>query len=117
MEKLKKFFNKFVSPDLPLRLNIFNIMTVIGIFGGVVSIIITYMMNIKNGQIWAMVIAIFMLVFLLHLANAKKKLNLASMLLCVVIGFGLFPPMFLNGGGIYSGMPLWFILVIVLRQY
>lgn len=113
MDKFKKFVKRFVSPDLPMRLCVFNMMSAIGFVGGLVSIIITYAMHINNGQIISMAVALSMLVFLVYLANAKNMLNLAAILLCIVIGWAVFPHMFIKGGGIYSGMPLWFVLVIV----
>jgi len=113
MEKLKKFVKKYISPELPMRLCVFNMMSVIGIVGGCVSILTTYLMKIGNGQVYSVIVAVVMLVFLLYLANSRKKLNLASILLCSIIGFIVFPIMFINGGGIYSGMPIWFMLVLV----
>lgn len=91
-------------------------MSVVGVFGGVFSLITTYMMNIKNGQLIPMSLAVGILIILIYLANARHMLNLAAVMLCTLMGLFLLPSMFLSGGGIYSGMPLWFLLVIVFES-
>ena len=113
MDKIKNILNRYVSPDLPMRLCVFNMMAVTGILGGVVSIITTYCMNINNGQFIAMIIAILLLIALLYLANHRGRLKLSAHILCCFIGFLVFPAMFINGGGIHSGMPVWFMLPLV----
>lgn len=113
MNKIKEFTKRYISADLPMRLCVFNMMTVVGVIAGVVSLITTYMMKINNGQVIPMAVAMLALIFFMYLANYKGRLNLAAALICSSMGFVLFPEMFIKGGGIYSGMPVWFMLVIV----
>jgi len=113
MKKLLEFRRKYISSELPIRLCIFNMMNAIGIVSAVVSIIVMTVLGEGDSQIWVICAAIPMLFLFLYLANSKNKLNLAAVLLCCIIGVGVMPLMFWYGGGVYSGMPIWFMLVIV----
>jgi len=113
MNRLNEIRKRIVSTEIPMRLCVFNMMSIIGIIGGVVSLITTYLMDIQSGQVTSMLLAVVLLLLFQYMANVLHKLNLAAILLCSIIGFVVFPLMFLHGGGIYSGMPVWFMLDLV----
>ncbi len=113
MEKIKKLWRMFFSLDIPMRLCIFNMITFIGVIGAAVSLIITLVMRIQIGQVIPIAVAVAIMVLSQILANKFNKLDIAAILAVSVVGFVVFPIMFVEGGGIHSGMPLWFLLAVV----
>ena len=63
-------------------------------------------------------LALFLLVIVLSLVSyfsvKKDRFDLGSVIVCLIMGFGFFPIMFLIGGGISGTGPLWFIFSMLL---
>lgn len=113
MNTIKKFQKRFFSEDLPTDLVLFNIITIVGFVGGIITIPV----NIINGMsmILTAVIAISIIIdgVCIYMANYKNRLKNSTIAVCFVVGIGLFPVMFFVTGGINSGMVCWFSMGII----
>ncbi len=113
LNTLKAFQKKFFSPDLPTDLVLFNIITVIGFVGGLVTI----PFNLVNGMsaILTAVIVVSVVIdgICIYMANYKNRLKNSTIAVCFVVGIALFPVMFFVTGGINSGMVCWFSMGII----
>lgn len=109
----KKWFDKLYGPALPVELILFNIITTIGLVGGIVSFIVSVVAGLPMIQNVIVAASIAGLYFCFLLANKKGRIELASNLVIIGITLILLPPMFFTGGGYHSGMPLWFLIGMI----
>jgi len=113
LKRIRELRKKFISPDLPMDLVLFNIITIVGLIGGIVTI----PFNIANGMspflTAVIVVSLVIDVVCIYMANYKNRLKNSSIAVCFVVGIGLFPIMFFVTGGINSGMVCWFSLGII----
>ena len=113
MKKLINFSKRFFGQDLPTELVLFNIITIVGCAGGV----ITVPFNIANGLSGVLtaviVAAVVMDAVCIYMANCKNRLKNSMIAVCFIVAIGLFPVMFFVTGGINSGMICWFAMGIV----
>ena len=113
MNKLKAFQKKFFSPDLPIDLVLFNIITIVGFIGGVITI----PFNIINGMSGILTAVIIVSVVIdavcIYMANYMNRLKNSTIAVCFVVGIALFPVMFFVTGGINSGMVCWFSMGLI----
>lgn len=110
---IKKWFIKLYGPALPVQLIVFNIITTIGLVGGIVSLIVSLAAGLPMAQNIIVALSILGLHLCFLLANKKGKIDLASALIIIGITLFLLPPMFFTGGGYHSGMPLWFLIGMI----
>ena len=113
LNKLKAFQKKFFSPDLPIDLVLFNIITIVGFIGGVITI----PFNIINGMSGILTAVIIVAVVIdavcIYMANYMNRLKNSTIAVCFVVGIALFPVMFFVTGGINSGMVCWFSMGLI----
>jgi len=113
LNKLRVFQKKYFSPDLPIDLVLFNIITIVGLIGG----IITIPFNIINGMSGILTAVIFVSVIIdavcIYMANYMNRLKNSTIAVCFVVGIALFPVMFFVTGGINSGMVCWFSMGLI----
>jgi signal transduction histidine kinase/ActR/RegA family two-component response regulator len=110
---MKKLFRRVFDTELPFRLILFNIITAVGLVGGIISFIVSLATGLPAVQNATVAAALLVLVYCIYLADSRGKYRLASVIIIVLITCGLLPVMFFTGGGAYSGMPSWFIIGII----
>jgi signal transduction histidine kinase/CheY-like chemotaxis protein len=110
---MKKLFNRFFSPQLSFRLTLFNIISTVGLIGGLISFGVSLANGLPAIQDAVVFCSILMLAYCLYLANFKDRLKAASIIIISLITMVLLPIMFITGGGVYGGMPSWFVIGIV----
>lgn len=110
MDKIKSFFDVRTKG---MRLVLFNVMTVVAVFGGLFSIIMAMASLLPVQPVPIFIVAILITGFPFYLANYKGCLGVASNFMVIVICFFLFPSIFFSQGGIESGMASWFALGIL----
>lgn len=108
----KKIFGRFFCEDYPIRRILFNIITIIGFLGGAFSLAVSIITGLPAAQNIIVAVCLLVLCICFYLANFKGKLRIASVIIIVWISMLLLPMMFFTGGGVYSGMPSWFIIGI-----
>ena len=108
-----KLQEELLSTSLPVKHRIFNVVVMIAIIAGVLAETITMLVGSDVTAVAAIGAADLFLVSQMIYANKCKKYEAASFLICTVLTSVIFPLIFLSNGGIYSGMPLWFLFGIV----
>ena len=109
-EKILRLFDLSI---LPARHVLLNVGILIAMIGGCTSIAVSFVGGLPAKNNMVISLTLITLTGCFYLANAKKKVNIAAMLICFLVAFLLFPMMYFAGGGINSGMPLWFSLGIL----
>ncbi len=111
-----RFFKSIFSKeavDENIKKVLFNIVTLGGIIGGSIAILISLFIKLPSVQIVAIAFALAVLILGLYLANKKDMVNLGAFLIVSVITLVLFPVMFYTDGGLYGGMGYWFVIGII----
>lgn len=104
---------KLNSKDLPVELMIFNRMTLVGTLACAVSTFSYFWVGLSWAAILTNMISMAILVYSFYMANYKDKLQLATQAVAIVVGMILLPLMSINSGGVDSGMPIWFVMGII----
>ena len=89
-----------------------NLIMTAALVGGAVSLLVTLGMGAYSSA--AIVFLILILVyFAMYLSVKMNRMRAAGMLICIGANIVVFPLMFFASGGIYSGMPVWFVLGLI----
>lgn len=110
---IQKWYHQLFGAQNPIQLILFNIITVIGFVGGIVSLIVSIATGLPAVQNIIVIMSIGFLAACSVLANRKGKVELASSLIIIFVTLFMLPPMFFTGGGYHSGMPLWFVIGMI----
>ncbi len=112
--KLTETFKKnFFGSDLPTDLVVFNIITFLGLLGGLISIPFNIINHIHPMLTITVALAAIITGICIYIANSKRQLRNATITVCFVLGIILFPVMYFTSGGISCGMVCWFSLGIL----
>ena len=106
---LKRKFNK----EYELRLVLFNIITICGIIGGIIALVVSLVTKLSLIQDIATILALVVLAVCMYFGNYKNMLEQSSFAIIFVITIFLFPVMFFTAGGAYSGMGYWYAIGII----
>ncbi len=112
---IRDFLNdNIISEKNPIKQRLVNLMCVVTVLGGIFSLFST--LFIKGSLLSLVVIAMVVLMggLGLYLSVVKTKVRITAFLVCFSINTILFPFMFFSAGGVYSGMPSWFLLGMVI---
>ena len=113
MRRLKERIWRLFDLKLrPLRAVLFNIIAVCGLVGGLVALVVSAVIRIDPVQLLAIGLSEVILMFSFYLVNRRHRLDLAVFLIGL-IAVTTMPWMFFVGGGVFSGMPFWFVMAIV----
>lgn len=107
------FFRKFFGSQLQFKLILFNIISSVGLVGGLISCVLSIINGLPAIQNIIASMTLVVLIAAIYLANKKGRLSQASLLIIVLITLILLPLMFFTGGGVYSGMPSWFVIGMI----
>ncbi|MCR4925622.1 MAG: hypothetical protein K5917_04965, partial [Clostridiales bacterium] len=107
------WFKRFFGKHLPIRLVLFNLLVIAALSGGIVAFGVSLFTGLPFQQNVVIIVALVSAIICFYISNFKNKLKEATIIMLIVIGLILLPFMFFTGGGINSGMPLWFVIAIV----
>lgn len=112
-KKWLKIQRRFFNSEDSLRMVLFNIITLSGIGGGLVGLIMSVILRLHWVQILAIFAALIVLSVSFYEANWREHLKLAAFSIVSIITLILFPVMFFTDGGAFGGMGYWFTLGLV----
>ena len=112
-KKWLKIQRRFFNSEDSLRMVLFNIITLSGIGGGLVGLIVSVILQLHWVQILAIFAALIVLSVSFYEANWRGHLKLAACSIVSIITLILFPVMFFTDGGAFGGMGYWFTLGLV----
>ena len=116
MEKglFRQQLENYFSPELPTKQVLFNLTTAAGICGGLVTLFLSLMTDMPMTRHIITITCLALLLFTGRMANDGGNLEAASLVLTLVLSIVLVPVLFLTGGGIAGGVPLWMIMGLIL---
>jgi len=109
---IKKILHLLFNEKLEIRQRLMNLILSAALVGGVISMIATVFLG---GWTSAAIVGLVMIVVTISLVLSVRynKMNAAGVLVTGVTNIFVFPWMYFNSGGCYSGMPLWFLMGLI----
>lgn len=114
MDNMKEKLKKLTDEKLPVQQLLFNWISIAGILAALVSSIFTAFAGLPIATVFISLALAVALCVCTYIANFRGMLRQASFYVCFLVTIVAFPLMYLMGGGIYSGMPIWFVMGILL---
>lgn len=108
-ERLKRYFDQ----NLPVQQLLFNWVAMAGIAAATLSCIAIAWAGLPFSTIVLAFATAILLAVCLYLANYHGMLEQASRYVCVIVCLVALPEMYLLGGGVHSGMAIWFTIGIL----
>lgn len=108
-EQLKRYFDQ----NLPVQQLLFNWVAMAGIVAATLSCIVIAWAGLPFSTTVLAFATAALLAVCLYLANYHGMLKQASRYVCVIVCLVALPEMYLLGGGIHSGMAIWFTIGIL----
>ena len=107
-----KLFKMLFHEDLDIHHRLLNLILSAAFVGGLCSLTVTIMIG---GFSSAIVTAILLVVVLisLYLSVIRNRLIAAAVLITGMANLLIFPWMYFQSNGMYSGMPIWFVLGLI----
>ncbi len=109
---VKWYSDTVLKEEYSIQQRMMNLIMTAAFIGGAISLIATAAM-----QAYASAVAVILILILvytaLYLSVKKNNVQMAGMLICLGANTVIFPLMFFSSGGIYSGMPVWFVLGLI----
>lgn len=106
---LELFFNE----EYDIQHKILNLILLTVLVGGSISLLVTAAMGAYISALLVLVMLVLVIADI-YISVVKKKPNVAAMIICAFANTLLFPAMFFSSGGMYSGMPIWFVLGLII---
>ncbi len=108
----KRIINSMFREDLDIQHRLLNLILSAAFIGGTFSLIATIAMG---GFTSAAVTAVLLIIVLisLYLSVFLKRITASAVLITGMANLFIFPWMYFNSGGMYSGMPIWFVLGLI----
>lgn len=112
MTIVDKLLKKMFHGELDIHHRLLNLILSAALIGGIFSFIITVVLG---DYLTAVVVAVLLLVvlFSLYLSVFHNKINVAAILITSMANMVIFPWMYFCSGGVYSSMPIWFVLGLI----
>ncbi len=112
MIMIKKLLHLLFNEELEIRQRLMNLILSAALVGGAISMITTVFLG---GWTSAAIVGLVMIVVVISLVLSVRynNTNAAGVLVTGVTNIFVFPWMYFNSGGCYSGMPLWFLMGLI----
>lgn len=108
-----KLLSLLLSDELDIRHKLQNILLTICLIGCILSAGISFAANMGLAGNLVSLIGLLVIMLAFYLSVIRRNKEIAAYLITVVVNLMLFPLMFMLNGGVFSGMPLWFMLGLV----
>lgn len=106
------YANTILKEEYSIQQRMMHLILTAALVGGSAALIATLAMGAYESV--AVIMLILLLVFAaMYLSVKTNNMRMAGMLICFGANIIVFPLMFFASGGIYSGMPVWFVLGLI----
>ncbi|MBR6221830.1 MAG: response regulator [Lachnospiraceae bacterium] len=109
---LKRLLNMLFREELDIQHRLLNLILSAAFIGGSVSMIATFIIDGLVSGI-PTVAVILVVVIALVLSVKYNRMTLAALVITGMANLVIFPWLFFQSGGMYSGMPIWFVLGLI----
>ncbi len=113
MALFKKYLNKVFNRELEIRQRLLNLILSVALIGGFISMIATIFIGGGSGSTLTVAAILVTVSISLYLSVVHNKSNLAGALVTGMSNMVIFPWMYFNSGGMFGGMPIWFVLGLI----
>lgn len=113
MRRTNKIARELMREELPIQHKLLNLILAAAFCGGVVSLAASIVLQLEPIALITVASLIVVVGFSLWIANAKKKPQIAAILIAFIANMILLPVMYFTSGGLYSGMPVWVLLGLI----
>lgn len=115
MKKLKEsgFKQKYFSHKLPMRQQLFNIITFSGSVVSFVALCISFFVQLNVVTIVEQLIATIFCIVCFFVGNIQNCNEMVTVVLCLTVSCIFFPAIYFASGGITGGMLIWFLFGLV----
>ena len=112
MTIIEKLTKKLFREELDIHHRLLNLILSAALIGGMVSLLVTMALG---DFLTAMVIAVLLLVVFLslYLSVFHNQTKVATILITSMANMVIFPWMYFCSGGLYSSMPIWFVMGLI----
>jgi two-component system sensor histidine kinase/response regulator len=114
---IKKFKNKFFEENLSLDMKLFYVTLMTALLTCMIGIIISYFSHVPTVAILLIGVVLLFLVLLGIIIQRVEKFTLGCYIAIILISLIVYPTLFITGGGIESGMPAYWVLLIVMTFF
>ena len=113
MNPIKTLKNALFSDEYDIQHKLLNITLTALCIGGFISLIATIFLDFNPVGILMITLVDIFLGWAVYFSVIKRKQNIALVLTCIV-DLTIFPAMYFTMGGMVSGMPVWFVVSLVI---
>ena len=113
MNVFSKLASRFFSDDKPGSVSYFNIAALGGIIASIIATIPNIVIGVGAAGISECIVTIAFFIVVFVIAQITKKYNACIIATIYGLNFLLFPLLYFSVGGIYSGMPIYFVMGII----
>lgn len=106
------YADTILKEEYSIQQRMMHLIMTAALVGGFASLIVTLAMGAYASVVVVMLILLVVLLAM-YLSVKKNNVRMAGMLICFGANILAFPLMFFVSGGIYSGMPVWFVLGLI----
>lgn len=118
MSFLKKTMDRVMGQQLPIRQRFFNIIFICGFLMGISGVFACISLNSSREAITVSAAMTFILPLLAIIGiTSKQKQDVIIAIAVTSLNFVIFPLLYLTGGGIYCGIPGYFIIGLALTPF
>ncbi len=109
----KRLLERMFHDDLDIQQRLLNLILSTALVGGFLSMFATLVIGGGLASGIAVFVVLIVVVVSLYLSVFLNKMTAAAVLITGMADLIIFPWMYYNSGGMYSGMPVWFVLGLV----
>jgi signal transduction histidine kinase/CheY-like chemotaxis protein len=118
IKKIQPLLNKYIMSDtLPFTVRVFNLVVSIAILATIAATIVTIIFTPSAQQIITLLFLVAITLLIFYICNRYQKYKLGAFLLMGIAGFIFVPIMYLISGGVDSGMPIYWVMIILLMFF
>lgn len=110
-------WNKYLSENLPLDKRLFNVTCAGAICAGILALIGSIFAQAPIMSTFIVACVDITLLLIVKITGLTGKYSFGCMVCIALISFIAFPIMYISGGGINSGMPVYWVLIVVITYY
>jgi GAF domain-containing protein len=115
MNKARELVQRYIfSNELPLDARILNMVCAFGVAAALVATIVRVAARAEFITLMIMLLMLVSLIVLIFVTNRFHIYRISTWITLIVLGDVMFPLIFLTTGGIDGGMPIYFVLSIVI---
>lgn len=114
---MKKLFKKWLKPlydeSLELQERIFRLFSAIALMAVFVAFVMGFFIHESFADMFGMAVALILFTLITYFSVKYHKIQLGASIMSLLIILVMLPLVFLSGGGIYGGSPVWFVFGLV----